>query len=384
MSGSRKADGIGQVNHGRLDAASVGAISLNAIGTKAFLAYPAIMAKSAQTAAWIVPLASAILSFFWLAPLVYVLKKHPGKNFIEITQKLAGKPVAVILGAALYVFNFGIVATSSREIAEALATVILPLTPLSFTLAALSVTGLYVALKGTEVLGRLSLVTAAANIINIGFLSLLSYDAWSISRIQPLLGPGLPELAKTCVIRQVMYGEILSLGILAPYVRKTSDLGKTAVVSGALPALMLTLTVLSCLMMFPYPSLSEVPVPFLRVIRLVYLGRFFHRFDVFFVILWLSAGSLLIAAGSSINSQIAGTLWPKISYPAAVLATGGAAMVAALLIPSKAAAIILEFDIIRPYSIVLLYGWPVLLLILEFIRGKRRKPEGDLGDQAGA
>ena len=152
MSGSRKADGIGQVNHGRLDAASVGAISLNAIGTKAFLAYPAIMAKSAQTAAWIVPLASAILSFFWLAPLVYVLKKHPGKNFIEITQKLAGKPVAVILGAALYVFNFGIVATSSREIAEALATVILPLTPLSFTLAALSVTGLYVALKGTEVL----------------------------------------------------------------------------------------------------------------------------------------------------------------------------------------------------------------------------------------
>jgi hypothetical protein len=25
-----------------------------------------------------------------------------------------------------------------------------------------------------------------------------------------------------------------------------------------------------------------------------------------------------------------------------------------------------------------------LLLILEFIRGKRRKPEGDLGDQAGA
>lgn len=372
------------IKNDHLDWASVAAMLFVYASAKAFLSFPSRMAKAAHTASWTVPLASVLISVVWLAPLVYVLSKNPEEDIIGITRRLAGKPLAFVLGALAYAHNIGLVATCAREIGEALATVVLPLTPLTFTTASLFATGTYVALKGTEVVARLSLVAAVAVTFYVSMLSVLSMPGWCRDALVPVLGPGIPQLLKTYVVRQAIYGEVFAVGMLAPYLRKKKDLGKAVAVGAGATAALLSLTVIACEMMFPYPSLSQIPVPFLRVIRLIRLSRFFQRFDAFFVMLWLGVGSLSIAVGSCAASHIIGSLSPLKSYRAAALITGALGFAASAFIGSFSRAIILDFDVIRPYSVILLMGWPFMLFILHFAKsGTKLKPEAGSHDQAG-
>jgi len=352
--------------------------------TKAFLAFPERMSRSAQTAAWSVPVFSALLSGLWIWALVSVLEANPGKDMITISKSLLGPYLTFALGMAFYLFNVSIVGTASREIADALATVILPLTPLDLLLFVGYAVSLYLALKGVEILARMCVAGSVLIVSLLVAIAILSANMWRVDSVFPLLGPGPVKLLKTYGLRQSIYTEVLGIGMIAPYLRRSEDTGKVARRSLALSAAVLSLTVLNCEMVFPFPSLSHVPTPILRVTRLIFLGRFFQRFDAVLVPVWLTAGVLKLAAGMLVGALVLGT---TLSIKSLGLLTAVTAVMSAAVshfIPDLATAIILDFDILRPYSVVLLDGWPLALWAVSRFRSHpgQRSGRGKGGQRA--
>ncbi|MGI6644107.1 MAG: GerAB/ArcD/ProY family transporter [Bacillota bacterium] len=340
--------------------------------TKTFLAGPERMAKGGETAAWAVSLISGALSILWLWPLVTVLKAYPGKDLIGITRELAGKTVSLILGAVGSIVALGLVAVFVSELSDALSGVVLPKTPLMITQILMFTVALFCAGHGLEVMGRLSVVGALVVTISILGLAIASMNHWDWDSIFPLLGPGALNLAKVSLVRQTGYLEIFSLAIIAPFIRRKQDVSGSAWWALAVSAVVLCLSVLTCQMIFPFPSLSSVQIPFLRVARIVYINRFLQRFDVLFVLMWLTAGVWSIGFGIWVASVGLASSLSMNTYKPLLLPVGAAAFVATSLTPNVSTAIILEYDIIRPCSIVVLYLWPYLVLALHLIKTKNK------------
>ncbi|MGE5484230.1 MAG: GerAB/ArcD/ProY family transporter [Ignavibacteriales bacterium] len=341
--------------------------------TKAFLIFPERMARDGITAGWTIPVFSALISILWLWPLVVVLRSHPGKNLVEVTGSLAGRAAALLVGLVYYAYILGLGATGAREITSALKVVVLPLTPASFLLGLGLVISLYIAYQGIEVLGRLCVIHATATIAVIILLSLIWAKSWNARLLFPLLGPGPGRLAVACVSRQAMYGEVLGLGIVAAYLRDPAEeTGKTARWCLALSAFTLTLTVVTAMMVFPYPALVRIPMPFLRVSRLIYIGRFFQRLDALFVLVWLGAGMAKVSVGHYLAAVTLATALGLKTYKPLVILSGLIGFTIAWLIPDYSTAIILDFDIVRPYGNILLAGWPITLFLLDRWKGRNR------------
>jgi spore germination protein (amino acid permease) len=341
--------------------------------TKAFLVFPERMSKGAQTAAWLVPILSAAVSVLWLWALVAVLKAHPGQSIIAITNSLASPVVGVILGVVFFIYNVGLVSTGGREIADALVTVILPLTPVVLILILMYAVATYIALIGLENLARVCIFGVTSIVGLVVLLSVLSINEWRWDSVFPLLGPGLAQLGKVSLVRQAVYSEIMALGIFASYLRKSEDTGRAARRALLVSALTLSLVVLNCQMVFPYPSLAEIPVPFLRVTRLIFIGRFFQRFDALLVPVWLAAGVLKLSVGIMVGALALGCVTGLRSLKLLIPVTALLSLTASILIPSFALTIYLDFDIVRPYSVFLLDIWAPGLLALDLLKRRRAK-----------
>ncbi len=355
---------------GRMEASAI--ILIHTI-SKVFLVFPSRMSMGAQTAAWSIPIFSGILSTLWIWPLTSVLRAHPGKGIVDITRSLLGSHTAFAFGTLFYLYSVSTVAVSAAEISEAIVGVMLPMTPERFLMYLGFAASLYVAAKGVEVLARMSVVGI---FLVIGFLlltSALSFNQWTLDSVFPVLGPGPETLAKTYVIRQAMYGEILSLGILAPYLRKPGDAGKIARWSAVVAGAAFSLVILTCEMVFPYPTLNHTVEPLLRVTRLINLGRFFQRLDVILSPVWLATAVLHVATGIQVSSLALSSISPVKSLGLLRVVTVIILAGLASLVPDMATDMIVNFDILRPYSVILIVGWPLTLWAADRLKRRDRQ-----------
>jgi len=124
-----------RIPDGHLDWLEVMAILILFTTRKGFLTFEERVARAAQTAAWSVPFFSALLSMAWLWPLVAVLRAHPRMNLIDITEQLAGRAVAILLGLAFSAYMIGVAVTDTDEVSHALNTSVMPRTPHAVVLA---------------------------------------------------------------------------------------------------------------------------------------------------------------------------------------------------------------------------------------------------------
>jgi spore germination protein (amino acid permease) len=344
--------------------------------SKIFLIYPVKISTDGQTAAWTVPMFSGLISVVWVWCLVSVLREHPGEDIVSISRTLLGKYAAAVLGMAFYLLNLGLLIVGCRECSDSLAITMLPLTPTKYVIVLGVAVSLFVALRGLEVLSRLCVVGAALVILLLLATSLLAVDMWSVDSILPLFGPGAAKLLKVFGVRQSMYGEVLALGILSPYLRKSSHAGKAARWAVGAAMVAFTLTLLVCEMVFPYPSLNRQAVPLIRVTRLIYLGRFFQRFEAILAPTWLISGSLQTAAAILVASLMLCSALSIRSLTPVLVVTAALTATAALFVSGITVAQQIDFDILRPYSVILIDGWPIGLWIADRVRKRARNAKG--------
>ncbi|QUL98309.1 MAG: GerAB/ArcD/ProY family transporter [Candidatus Fermentithermobacillus carboniphilus] len=360
-----------RIDDGRIDWVEAAGLVVTFEITKAFLVFPEKIAKEGLTAAWTIPLVSGLLASLFIWVLVVVSKAHPGMNLIQITNYLAGPTVGFIAGVALYLYLMIIIVTGFREVADVLITVYMPLTPLGFFLASAYAVVFYVAFQNTETLARISVLTSTVVVGMAIILAALSIGRYNTDLVFPPLGPGLIPLFKKYGVRQSIYGEFLSLGMIAAYLREPRQVGKVAAVSLGISIFTFTLVVLTCQMVFPIPSLLRVSAPFLRVARVIKLGRFFQRLDSLFVFVWLGVSLLQAAVAIYLASLVLATVFHLQSHKPFVVLNVVAAYFGSWAIPNLAAALTIAFDLARPYGLLLLDIWPPTLLVLTLHKKKQ-------------
>lgn len=363
---------------GHIDWIEAAAIIVAYTIAKAFLVFPERMVRDGITAGWTIPIFSALVSILWLYPLVLLLESHPGKNLVEITGLVAGRTAAILFGMIYGIYILGIGATVSREIASALNVVVLPLTPTTALMIIGLIVSLYIAYQGVEVLGRLCAIHAVGTIAVMVLLSLMSSRSWDARQFFPLLGPGAGRLGAAYIVRQSIYGEVLGLGIVGAYLRNPrEETGKAARWSLGASAFALTLTALTVGMVFPYPALVRVAVPFLRISRYIFIGRFLQRLDALFVVVWLGVGVMKTAVGHYLGAVTLATTFNLKTYKPLIAPIAVVSFAAGRLIPDYSTAIILDFDILRTYGTILVAGWPISIYILS----RFTRPEKEGGGQ---
>ncbi len=374
MSGRADVPAEPLIRDGRIGWPEAAAILFMSEVMKAFLAFPERMAKGAMTAAWVVPIASALLSAVWIAAMVALLKRYPGLNLIDVSKKLAGRTVGALLGIAFFAYSAGLCAACAYQIGSALISTYLPRTPLSFLLILGFALGAYVAASGTEVVGRLCVVWGIFTACSVLLLVLLTIPSWGTEQFYPLLGPGVGALAKTAFVRQAVYSEIMVLGVIAAYIRKPRDIGRAAIWGTVASAVMLTVVVIAAHMVLTYPRLIQQSASLLRVARRVYLGRFFQRFDSLFVLIWLGSGVVRMGLGVYAGSIALASAFGLRAYRPLTPLVALATLVCASLIPDTSTSVIIDFDILRPYGVILIMGWPLAMFALSRLRPRRRRP----------
>lgn len=335
---------------------------------KAFLAFPEQIARSGLTAAWFVPLGSALVSVFWMWPLAQLLAAYPGRNIIDITRKLFGRVLGTLSGFLLFSLGLALCAPCSHQTAQIMKMAILPRTPI-FAIYILGFgVSLYIASLGIEVLGRISLVGVFVLVLSVMILLIFNVSYWSLTAFTPWLGPGVLPLLKTSALHQTTYDELLILGIVAPYLRVRRTIRPASFASLWISALVLTLVVIASQMTLSYPRLIIQTAAFLRVARKIFLGKFIQRLDAMFLTVWLIVS--IIRTSLSLYSSTMGlcTALRKQNFRALMPVTVALTLVGAMLIPGLSEAVVLDFDIVRPFSLPVLIVWPWALYIVHRIK----------------
>ena len=94
---------------------------------------------------------------------------------------------------------------------------------------------------------------------------------------------------------------------------------------------------------------------------------------------WLAAGHVQIAIGILVASLALGSTLNTKRLNLLTVITAALAVGASQLLPNMATVMVVDFDILRPYSVILLDTWPIALWAASLYR--KRSGQGKGGQQ---
>jgi spore germination protein KB len=262
-----------------------------------FLGLPQDITDGGQTAAWMIPLGSALIAvfFFWL--LDFGMRHARSRTMVELVEDNLGPWIGMIMGLLLGTFFVVDTAMDMRQFSETVITTVLPNTPLSVAVFVFAAATVYLAYYGLEMIGRFSKVVWVG--LGISFFSLifLAWNWFHLDFLFPLWGPGIPAVIRQCGMKSSYFSEILVLGLLYPALRRKRDFRHVGYASILIAGVLMTVLVGSFTLTFTIESAQRNPFPLYQIARLVYLGRHVQRVEALFIFLWVISVVIKIAVG---------------------------------------------------------------------------------------
>lgn len=267
------------------------------LSAKIFLTLPRYMMEDAQTAAWLLVLLSGAAGALGWSALVLFMRRFPGRSLIQAVEETLGPYLALPI-QLLYMSFFVIVsALVLRQFAEAILTVVLPLTPISVIASTLMAAAAYASYLGVEAVARAARFFIPITVALVLLLLLLILPTSArLTETLPLLGPGIGPLLKWALIRSSLFIDVLLLPVLLPSLKEPEKMARIGYNAILWTILFWTLVVLVFQMSFPYPAGAANPFPLLAIARLINIGRFLQRVEAFFIFAWVFAAAAKISA----------------------------------------------------------------------------------------
>lgn len=288
------------------------AVALIFIGSKAFLGYPRFIAENGLNAAWLIAFIGGLVSIgFWLI-IASLLARFPGKSLLEINEIVLGP----LLGLGINMLGLGYIIVSSslllRQFADAAIITALPGVPLGALSFLFLLTVVIAAYFGLEPISRNSFIALPFILAGVTGVLLSLYSYWDMKQLFPLLGSGLAPVLLHGFINSTAFGEVIILAILAPYFSfGPQTLKNIGLFSIGLVCMYFTAIAIIYLMVIPTPATVENLAPIYQLSRAIYLGRYYQRFESFFVLFWtysaflrLSIGFILVALIAKISLKL--------------------------------------------------------------------------------
>lgn len=322
------------------------------------------------TAAWLVAVYVAVLSFFAFWIVSKLFKRFPGKDVFDIGKEISGKAGQMAAGIVLVSYAFIANSIVLREFSEDLKTIIMPTSPLSFLSIIFIITIIIFVRFGLETLVRVSAIFVP--IISVGYLVIIFgvYPYYDFSQITPILGNGLDKILGEGFLRLSLFTPLIFIYILPPFLKTYDNFKKVGYLSLTASNFSIISSVLVFTIVFPYPTSSEIYLPFYALSRLIHFGRFFDRLESIFMPIWVLAAAIYLSGAFflicySIMKTFDLPYMNPLIMPVAIL------LYTASFIPQSVFETILIENWLRTWGgLIPGFGLPIIFLIIAMIRKK--------------
>lgn len=254
------------------------------------------LCQQTGTAAWQAGLVSEAGTFLIFGILYALLRRWPGQDLPTIIRNNLGAGVATVLGFVWTAFGVFYCAITFREIGELLKTYHLHNISLQVLVGMFVLVACFLSWQGLIHLGRLAALCFWPVLVGIVAILLLCIPQYHPVNLAPWLGYGLPNTLSYGLQRISAYGgELWVLLTIAGSVRDTRILGKASLWALVTGGVVIAISVLCYTMAFSYPVAGISLSPILQMIKQVYFGRFFQRFEAIFLFVFVVLAILCIS-----------------------------------------------------------------------------------------
>ncbi len=341
------------------------------IASKTFYTSIRVMIKTTGTAAWYMTLVSCITTIIFFLMISLVMKRFPGKNLVEIFELVTGRffgKILTLIFSAYFVYYAG---SSLREFLEMIKAYNLPYTPPSLIIIAFMVVVVVLAYVGLEGIARLASVSFYPIFIGLAIIIFLAYPYYNVRAIFPIGGYGIVKTIKSGIFRSSAYSEVIILAFIINSVNGVKTFKKVGIYSIIISGITFSLTALCIIMAFDYPMAGENVSDLFQLARIIYFSRFFQRIESIFLFIWIIASLITVGLAFYIAISTFCKAFKINNHRPLILQFAFLTYMVALLPEGLIDLSKTNIVFLRQYSMTLIYGIPILVLLISVIFGKK-------------
>ncbi len=228
-----------------------------------------------------------LLGFIFVLCLNWLFQKFPNSDIIDISEFLGGKFFKVIMGIIYISFFYLAAYVTLSDFANMLKTIYFNNSPLIFILLFFMI-GIVVAnLVGLKSIIRTICLVVPFTLVSILVALFAVYDDFSFDKFSPFFGYNMRTTFVNGLLNTFSLYIVTYYYFLMPLLKDSFSYKKVTTWSYIISWLLLFLTVLSILTIFPITNDTEPLNALYLLSRKIELGDFLQRLDAMFVLLWI-------------------------------------------------------------------------------------------------
>ncbi|MDR1533105.1 MAG: spore germination protein [Clostridiales bacterium] len=343
---------------------------------------PRRAAEAAGRDGWFVVILSAALAMLCVYVIASLAAIFPGEGFVDYSSKILSKPIGVLLGLGLFAKIIISSAMELRIFSEIVQQTMLAETPRTVVCALMLGAGVYAALCGYEVRGRIAeillFITAPLTLV---FFLLAAADA-DFSNLMPVMVfADACELIRGSVTVGMSFTGIELCLLVFPYIN-ASEGGQAAAIrpalvktAGLIGAAMVMATVIATAK-FGAADLREQQWPVLELMDAIeFPGSFIERQDAIVMVFWISSVFAVMNAGIFFSALLLKDIFKK-EWRGVYIAVSGALILGLAMLPRSEAQV---YEIQKYIFYTFGAAYMIIIPLLIIIAAKLRKSEADVG-----
>lgn len=341
------------------------------IFTKVLYTSPTVMVQLSGNAAWYMTIISTITAICFFLLLCLLMKRFPESNIVEIFDKVLGKFLGKLVSLIFVAYFIYYTGSILREFLEMIKAYNLPYTPTSLimiTFLGVCLLGVYL---GLEAIARLSYLAFFSIFLGLLVLYLLGISNYEIGYLSPYLGYGITNTLYYGLLRSSAYDEIFWLAVIINSLQGYKNFKKIGILSLVFSGAVISISLFCYILTFGYNMGQESLSGIFELSRLIYYNRFFQRVESIFLFTWVISSLISVSFSLYISISMYCKAF-KINKHGPLLVPLALLTYLVAFLPQNLSEVIQRnMVIIREYSFILVFGAPILVLLISLIRGKK-------------
>ncbi|MDS1002598.1 GerAB/ArcD/ProY family transporter [Clostridium sporogenes] len=289
------------------------------------LSLPLAPIKIAKQDAWIAAFLGMIYPIYVVFITIYIRKKHPKEDILDLSKKIYGKILGNILNLIFILFFFLIATEVAAGVNNVLRTYIVSFLNSWNILTLLFLGAAYTVYEGTKTVGRLNEVLFYITFI-VFLIPVFSLKKSDMLNLQPLLGSGIKNIINSTKKTTIAYSGAEMLLILYPFINKNVEIKKIGIKSISFITIVYTLYTLLTILYLGINCTDKFLWPIITISRTITIPVI-NSFSYIFLSLWtmtlfkcISVHYYLFAHGlNKIFRRISRKNWAILLYPIMVI-----------------------------------------------------------------
>ncbi|MDW0117733.1 GerAB/ArcD/ProY family transporter [Sporosarcina thermotolerans] len=272
-----------KVNDGKIRKRELAGILIFLFAIQAMDTTPDLLFKLGKNAAWMIPILSSFVTLIPFFVLLGIVKKR-NMGLTELIFTLMGKRMGTFVILLFFIIIFSSTVINSRSYTDVFNTMFYPKTPIPYLYVMLIGACFYIAKRGLENIARTAWIFTPIVLILMFSLVGFVYDDIALVRIYPIAGPGLTTILKESVVYSSIYGEIILLFALYPFIQKHKDMRVGTLFGWIISVMSVVVFMIIYTAVFDYPASQDIAYPFQQLSRMARIGTISHLESIYLAI----------------------------------------------------------------------------------------------------